>query len=87
MLNRDAPIVQWIEYWIPVPTIGVRLPMGVLTDAHYVAGDAANCVRLLLPIANGEKFTYICVSAAPKIGLYKSEQKVLNLQSNEKREI
>lgn len=27
--NRNAPIVQWIEYRIPVPTIGVRPSMGV----------------------------------------------------------
>ena len=25
-----ALVVQWIEYRIPVPTIGVRLPTGVL---------------------------------------------------------
>lgn len=29
LCNIKAPIVQWIEYRIPVPTIGVRLPMGV----------------------------------------------------------
>lgn len=23
-----APVVQWIEYWFPVPTIGVRIPSG-----------------------------------------------------------
>ncbi len=28
-----APVVQWIEYRIPVPTIGVRLPTGVLLFA------------------------------------------------------
>ena len=26
---KNAPVVQWIEYRIPVPTIGVRLPTGV----------------------------------------------------------
>ena len=30
----QAPIVQWIEYRIPVPTIGVRLPMGVLLNTN-----------------------------------------------------
>ena len=42
-----VPVVQWIEYWIPVPTIGVRLPTGILeikstlprgkADLHYDA--------------------------------------------------
>ena len=27
--TANVPIVQWIEYWIPVPTIGVRLPTGI----------------------------------------------------------
>lgn len=30
-----APVVQWIEYRIPVPTIGVRLPTGVLLPSHF----------------------------------------------------
>ena len=30
--TANVPIVQWIEYWIPVPTIGVRLPMGIQSN-------------------------------------------------------
>ncbi len=26
---KYVSVVQWIEYWIPVPTIGVRLPTGI----------------------------------------------------------
>ena len=29
IMHTHALIVQWIEYRIPVPTIGVRLPMRV----------------------------------------------------------
>lgn len=28
---KTAPVVQWIEFWIPVPVIGVRISTGVLT--------------------------------------------------------
>ena len=27
--RQDVPVVQWIEYRIPVPTIRVRLPTGI----------------------------------------------------------
>ena len=27
--KESVSVVQWIEYWIPVPTIGVRLPTGI----------------------------------------------------------
>ncbi len=27
--TRNVPVVQWIEYRIPVPTIRVRLPTGI----------------------------------------------------------
>jgi hypothetical protein len=31
-LHTNAPVVQWIELWFPVPPIGVRIPSGA---QHY----------------------------------------------------
>ena len=29
VIEIAVSVVQWIEFWIPVPTIGVRLPTGI----------------------------------------------------------
>ena len=29
-LRGLASVVQWIEFWFPVPTMGVRIPSGAL---------------------------------------------------------
>ena len=27
-IRRNVPVVQWIEFWFPVPKMGVRIPSG-----------------------------------------------------------
>ena len=43
--TRNVPVVQWIEYRIPVPTIRVRLPTGI----PNISTDKDCCVTELSP--------------------------------------
>ena len=40
---RHAPVVQWIEWRIPVPQIRVRFPTGVLSFASVVISLVLKC--------------------------------------------
>ena len=44
-------VVQWIEYRIPVPTIGVRLPTGIQKQRHDIASQYHAVVLLVGPVS------------------------------------
>ncbi len=67
--KRHVPVVQWIEYRIPVPTIRVRLPTGIQVDTKISREQnpvmqPADFLFCPLLFAFNKKKTYLCSAKA-----------------------
>ena len=57
-ISKQAPVVQWIECWIPVPMIGVRIPTGVQINKNK--DNMREIGTMVIPENGAEAFELAC---------------------------